>query len=94
MTTTVYAFSSYVMQGTTLQMILRDIATGGETIVEPDIAAHVVHIHHVWDGHELVFREVKREAAQRPTVAELEALLESNDGRKVSINPDGTIRSV
>lgn len=87
MTTTVHAYSSYVMDGTKLQAVLRH-SDGTEQIVGDDIHGHVVVTHHVTDTCELVFREIKRVA---PTIEELEAILQQSDGPQVRINPDGSL---
>ncbi len=60
MTTTIHAYSSYIMDGCELQIVHRNPETGAETILVPAVAGHMIHTHHVHDGAELVFREVKK----------------------------------
>lgn len=61
MTTTVHAYSSYVMDGTKLQAVLRHL-DGTEYVLNDDIQGHTVVTHHVSDACELVFRELRRDA--------------------------------
>jgi hypothetical protein len=64
MTTTVHLYSSCVHSGTKLQIVRRSTgplaegASHSEEVLDDSLEGHRVVTHHVWDGCELVVREV------------------------------------
>lgn len=83
MTTLVHIYTSHVRDGLHLEVVRRfnsspesggpvpQGARNGEVMLDPDLRAHAITSHHVWDGCEIVVREVAGPAVKEPTNAAL-----------------------
>lgn len=64
MTTTIHLHSSHIHEGTKIQVIRRCPETGAESVLMDDVPVDQTHTDYVWDGADILIREVKKDADQ------------------------------